>query len=334
MAAAQRGTSVTLRQDLIDLVEEIQFEDLNLTAERIAPSISVSERAAEYPVLPREAKMKLYNARRKSDGGYTRIQYDWGSDTYICYEYGVEAVVDNVSKLENARFIDEEEQAANRVYEGLHLARESRVAEALLDTSVFTGATNTSAITNEWDDAANATPKADIDAALSILRGKCAYGKKMFSVILSDDLVDYFFATTEIKNITQYTSYAGLMTAPRDVRVRWMAEYFGVKEVIETSAMFDTSKLSNAASIGKFWSNEYIFVGKLCPPGSKITTEGVVKQLKWSLYSDDYIIEDYEEPSYNRMVYRAREYRGIKVNTDYGVLLTNAKTTVSSSTNI
>jgi hypothetical protein len=171
MAGAQKGTSVTLRNDLIDMVEEIQFEDLNLTAERIAPTVPVTEKAAEYPVLPREAKMKLYETRRHNDGSYTRGQYDWSSDTYICYEYGFEEPVDNVSKLENAKYLDEEAQAAARAYEALHLGRESRVASALLNTTTFTGATNTGTITNEWDDAANATPRADITAALLVLRG-------------------------------------------------------------------------------------------------------------------------------------------------------------------
>ena len=33
----KRGTGVTLRNDLVTLVEEIKFEDLNLAAEAIVP---------------------------------------------------------------------------------------------------------------------------------------------------------------------------------------------------------------------------------------------------------------------------------------------------------
>jgi hypothetical protein len=98
--------------------------------------------------------------------------------------------------------------------------------------------------------------------------------------------------------------------------------------------MYDVTGLSNATTIGKFWSNEYAFLGKLCPAGTDIFTQGAIKQLSWTQYAQDYIMESYEEPKYNRHVIRSREYRGIKVNTDYGRLLDNMKTTVSAATGV
>jgi hypothetical protein len=341
MAGGQRASTVTLRQDLTDLVEEITFEDLNLNAERVAPSVSVDKDSGRYPVLPREAIMKVPDTRRQSDGAYARGQWEWEDDSYITYEYGFEEPIDNVDKLRDKDFIDHEEQSAKRAYEGLHLGRESRVASALYNTTTWTGASNTTALTNEWDDNANATPWADIDAVCIILRGKCGFNKKTFSLILSDDLVDYFFRTNEVKAVlsltpqgASYSSYTGMVTAPRATKLTWMAEYFGIKEVIEVTSIYDTTKLAQTATIGKFWSNEYAFLGKLCPPGSNVKTQGAIKQLVWSQYSSNYIMESYEEPKYNRNIVRCREYRGIKTNTDYGHLISNMKTTVSASTGI
>lgn len=334
MAGGQRATSVTLRRDLTELVEEIQFSELNLTAEAIAPSVGVAAEAGRYPVLPREARMKVPDTRRHSDGSYEQGQWEWEDDSYLTYEYGFEEPIDNVDALRDAEFINHEEVAASLAYEGLMLGREARVATALLNTTTFTGTANLTTLSNEWDDSANVTAWADIDGVYQKIRGKCGLAKKQLTLILTDDLVDYFFLTTEVKNVSQYTSYAGLLTAPRAAKLQWMADYLGIGKVIETSAIFDVSKLATATSIGKFWSNEYMFLGKLCPSGTRLTTQGVIKQLVWSKYSSNYVVEDYDVPEKNRRVIRCREYRGIKVNTEYGVLIENAKTTVSSTTNI
>lgn len=334
MSSGQRASTVTIRRDLTEMAEEITFDELNLAAERVAPSVGVNKESGRYPVLPREAIMKVPDTRRHSDGSYPRGQWEWEDDNYVTYEYGFEESVDNVDQLRDEEFIDLEEESTELATTGLMLGRESRVASALMNTTTFTGSTNTTAITNEWDDAANATPWADINSAWSQIRGKCGLPKKSCSIVITDDLIDYFFLTTEVKNVTQYTSYSQLLTSPRDAKARWMAEYLGVKEVIETRALYDTSGLASAASIGKFWTNEYIFLGVLCPAGSRLKTRGVIKQLVWTPYSSDYIIEDYEEAKYNRKIIRCREYRGYKVNTDYGHLLTNAKTTVNATTGI
>jgi hypothetical protein len=153
----------------------------------------------------------------------------------------------------------------------------------------------------------------------------------MMTVILTDDLVDYAVMTEEVRDRYKDSSFLGdLIKSGIEAKALFLRNYFGVKEVKVTRALYDTTGLASAASIGKFWSNEYIFVGVMCPAGASLKTRGVIKQLVWTQYSSDYVVEDYEEPKFRRWIIRAREHRGIKVNTDYGVLLTNAKTTVSN----
>lgn len=333
MAGGERGSSVSLRRDLTDMAQEIDFSDLNLNASRVAPIVTVPLESGRYPVLPREAKMKVPNTRRQSDGSYTRGQWTWEDDNYYTREFGFEEPVDNVDALRDADYIDHEEQATKLAYEGLLLARESRVATALYNTTTWTGTSNTTAITNEWDDATNATPWANIDTAAKAVRGKCGYNKSQMSVIISDDLVEYAVRTNELKNYFQYSESSHMMLRSGiEEQAVMLKNYFGVKEVIIVNSIYDTTGLSSSATIGKFWSNEYIFVGKLNPTsGNNLQTQGVIKQIIWDKYSSDFIVEDYDEPRYNRKVIRAREYWGYKVNTDYGHLLTNAKTTVSSA---
>lgn len=331
MAGGQRQSGVTIRQDLTELAYEIQFEDIQLAGEKIAPIVPVAKETGKYPVLPREAKMKVPDTRRETDGGYGRDQWDWGTETYTTDEYGWEEPIDHVDALRDEDYIDHEEEATKMAYEKLLLARESRIAAAVQNTTVWTGSTNTTAITNEWDDAANATPWSDIDTAAKVIRGKCGFSKGMFDLVLTDDLVEYAVRTNEVKGFFQYSGeYATLLKNGIQYQADFLASYFGIKSVIVTATLYDVNKLSKETTIGKFWSNEYAFLGKMCPPGSSLKTEGCFKQLIWNKYSSNFIMEDYEEPSKNKMYIRAREYWGSKSKTDYGHLLSNMKTTVSN----
>lgn len=331
----KRGTSVTLRNDLTELVEEIKFEDLNLAAEMIAPTVQVSKEAGRYPVLDRESRMKVMETRRHNDGSFPRSEWTWSDASYLTYEYGFEEEIDLTEALKDEEYLDQEEISAELAYQGLLLGRESRVAEALFNETTFTGATNTVGITHEWDDAANTTPWTNINAAALIVRAKCALPKSVLTLITSEDNIDYIVMSAEIKGYFQYSGqYADMLKSTIQAKAAFLAGYFGIKRVIPVQSLYDTSGLGSAANIGKFWSNEYAM---LCyqPAGMvNLKTQCVIKQLNWSAYSSNFVMEDYEVPERRKLIIRSRENRGIKVNTDYGCLLTNCKTTVDATTQI
>ena len=331
MPGGQPNSAVTLRRDLVEMAEEIDHSELNLVADKIAPGTSVARVAGQYPVLPRETRMKVPETRRHEDGSYSRGSWDWNQDTYFCLEYGFEEPVGKVSQMEHEEFVNQEEVATELSHESLLLGRESRVASAIMNTTTFTGATNVVTITEEWDDATNAVPWSDVNSAFLILRAKCGLGKKMMSLIITDDNLDLVMRSDDVTANSKYTT--DVLTLNTDRKAQWLADYLGIKEVITTSAIYDTTKLASAATIGKFWSNEY---GMLCirDTGGSLRTRGVAKQVVWTQYSNDYLMETYEEPAQNRWIVRAREHRGIKINTDYGVLLANMKTTVGAGTGI
>ena len=333
MGSGQRGSSVTIREDLKEAMMELDFSDVILAADIVAPTAPVTADVGRYPTFPRENILRYFDTRRHRDGSYSRGLWEWGDDSYITYEYGFEEVIDNVSALRDAAFIDHEVMSSKLAYHNLVMARESRVASALLNTTTFTGATNTTSITNEWDDATNATPWADIDGAAKKIRAKSALSKSVLTVILSEDLIDYAIRSDEVKDFVKYTSNNAEIVARSNLQARanWLASYFGVMRVVPTLALYDTAKWAQSSStMGKFWSNEYIFVGYIPTGPMSIQTPSAIKQLVWTRYSNDFVAETYDEDKYNQRVVRAREYRGIKVNTDFGHLLTNAKTTVSN----
>jgi hypothetical protein len=279
--------------------------------------------------------MKVMDTSRKHDGSFARSDWNWKDDSYYTQEYGFEESIDSVEALKDEEYIDHEAVSAELAYQGLLLGRESRVAEALYNTTTFTGSTNTLAITHEWDDATNAVPYSDVEAGFLQIRAKCAIPKSALTFITSDDNIEFICRTNEIKNLFQYNDdYGKMLKSGLDGKCKFLQAYFGVKRVIAVMSMYDTSNLESTASIGKFWSNEYAMLGYIKENNVNLKTQTLIKQLNWAKYSSNFIMEDYEEPSRNKVIIRAREYNGIKVNADYGFLFSNCKTTVDSTTGI
>jgi hypothetical protein len=331
----KRSTSVTLRNDLTELVREIKFEDLNLTADFVAPVVSVIKDAGHYPVLDRESVMKVMETRRKNDGSFPRSEWKWSDDSYVTYEYGFEEEIDLTEALKDSEYINQEAESSELAWQGLLLGRESRVAEAMFNTTTFTGATNTDSITNGWDSAATCTPWKDIDDRAKIIRSKCALPKSALTLVTSEDNIEYMMLSAEVKGYFQYSgAYADLIKSTIKAKAAFLAGYLGIKRIVPVQSLYDTSGIGSSANIGKFWSNEYAM---LCyQPEGKVTlkTQCLIKQLNWSAYSTDFVMEEYEVPERRKLVIRAREHRGIKVNTDYGFLIQHCKTTVDTVTGV
>lgn len=331
--AGQKAKDVVIRSDLKTMMSELEFSELNLQADSIAPPVFVSKRTADYPVLPREVVAKIPDTKRAKGGGYQRGQWEWDSDTYKTREYGYEETVDEISALENEEFIDEEFMASKLSVEKLLLAREARVYEFLLDESKWSGATNLVEIPNDdrwFGNAAGANIFNIVDAAAKIVRNKCLFSKSQLTLVITEDALNEVFRTSELKDDTKYTVF--LQKLPLDEKKAWLKAYLGVKEVKTVVSMYDTSGLGQDMEVGQFWSNNFGLLAKLSDGSNTLMNRNVIRQLVWSRHSRDYLIESYHEPKIKSYVYRASEYRGMKMNTDYGVLLKGIKPDADSTT--
>ena len=325
MAGANRNEA-TLRTDLMTLVEELDFSELGLAADIVAPKVMVPDVAGAWPVLPRESVGKIPDTRRQSDGSFPRGEWDWSSDSYNCVEYGFEMPVDKTQAQRNRKYINEEVVSASLAKQGVLLARENRVAKAVFNTTTFADTnTNRVNVVNEWDDAANATPFADIEQAARMLTGKAGIRKAHISVILPTYAVDKAVRTDEIRADNKYTQ--NILITPRATQLQFLAQFWGVKEVVEVASLYDTTGLGVQSSFGEMWSDT---LGMVCVREASampsMMNRSVAVQPTWSEYAQDILIEDYPHPETRSHVYRALEYRGIKVRTEYGVLLNNLKT--------
>jgi hypothetical protein len=273
------------------------------------------------------------NTSRGPNGTYSREQWEYDTATFTTKEYGFEEPIDLVEAMVNSEWVDEEEIAARFAVQGLLLARESRVANAVYDPTTFAGAANTLAITYQWDSPTNAVPYADIEFAWQACRGKCGLSKKQFSLILTEDLINYAIRTNEIANSMVYTE--SILTMNLERKKSLLTTYFGIKDIVVVNSLFESTKPGNAApALGNLWSNEYAMLAILSPGGNTWKERGLGRQPEYVKYASNYLIEDYPEQNKKAHIIRAAEYRGVTINTDYGFLLSNMKTTVGAKTNI
>jgi hypothetical protein len=327
-ASGQANSGVVLRQDLMDLAEEFDFSQFQFNADKILPGIQMPAVSGYWPVLPREARMKIYDTSVSPDGSFQRGQWEFTSDGYLTKEYGFEEKISLTSQLIWENFIDLEKTSTELCMQNLLMAREQRVSNAVFNTTTFSSSADKLTITNEWDDAGNATPYADVAAMGEKLRAKSGISKRAASLILTGDNIDYCLRTTEVKQSVQYTE--SVVTMPRDRQFQFLAQYFGVKEIIEVSNIFDASGVGKTFTAGSLWSNEFGMLAYLSPNTQSTKTLGLGRQPIFSRFSNDYLVETYAEDKTRCSIVRAIEYRGEKVNTDYGVLAENMKTTVSN----
>jgi len=314
-----KGTA--LRNDVKEIIEETPMDLVEYAAGMVLPEITVTEKSGEIPVLSTSAGMKQLDLKRAPRSTFQRAQWVWGSKNYACYEYGYEEPIDNTEALENSDIFDEEVVVANIARSQLFLAREKRVADAVFNTTTFTGAANFFNITTEWSNVA-CTPYADTTTAHDKLFAKTGIPRAQCHYIMNEVVFRNVMRSTEVRADVKYTRDIG--SAPMAEKAAYLAAYLGVKKIHIVASFADSTALGvEDASFSRLWSNEYAMFFFPCPAVNSWRVKGLGRQPVYAKFSSDYILEDYPEPQSDSLIVRAREYRGEFINPTFGVLMGN-----------
>ncbi|HYB94987.1 MAG TPA: hypothetical protein VEC39_08435 [Vicinamibacterales bacterium] len=256
-------TTALQRPDLGATLEEFNQEAarMGFIADRVAPAIDVSEPAANIGKLPLKALLIDGDTKRNSGGKYGRGEYEFEHFNYQTEEHGREEAVDDRLRKVFARYFDVERIAARRAQELILRKREIRVANLLFNATTWTGASLTTAITNEWDDLTNATPINDMLAAI----------EKVFSGtgLMPNALILNGFVLRNLMNCAQIVDRiksAGF-DDPKSISLPSLAKLLFPDvpdaQIIVAGAPKNTANPGQAASISRIWSNEYAMVAKV-----------------------------------------------------------------------
>jgi hypothetical protein len=316
----QPTSATTLqRPDLGELAYEHMEspEGFGMMGLDILPIHPVMEKSADYPVIPTESILKIQNVKRAPNGHYNRSDWEFETKTYSCEERGWEEPIERSEANNYARLFDLEMEATARANDVIMRAQEVAIATLLWNATTFSG--RTAAVTNEWDDATNATPRADIIAAQ---QASLIY---LDSLAISLTVFQNLVNTAEIKGALKYTDpiEMGGLEAQRQM----VAKYLGLTSLFVSNTKKDTAKKGQSTVGADVWSNEYALVFKRATSAS-MKQPALGRTMLWVADSPDILtVDQYEEPQSDSDIYRVRHNADEVVQfTGAGYLLSNITT--------
>ena len=251
----------TLRPDLATFLEfDLESENAGYIATEVFPVINVQSQAGNFGKIPIEQLLQQRDTRRAPGAGYSRGNFTFDKATYATEEHGTEEPVDDREAKMYAEYFQAEQISTMRAFSAVLRNAEQRVADAVFNTSTWTGASLTTAIAHEWDDATNCVPLTDVEAAVQkiydnsgLWANALVINRKVFRNLRNSDQI--------IERIN--ASGAGSPSKATDVTVQMLAQVFDLDRIIVAGTSKNAAKEGQAASIGQIWSGEYAMVCKI-----------------------------------------------------------------------
>lgn len=288
------------RPDLGVLVEEYMEAEnamMGFIGTKVMPILPVSEHTASYPVMPKEVMLKLQDTKRAMRGRYPRSDYEWEEGFYATKENGWEEAVDDRERNLYGSKFDAEAIATKRATNIILRGQEKRVADIVFNSSNFSA----NSLTNEWDDATNATPIDDVQAGVKSIRSA--------SGMLPNVLIIAYSTYLDLKRTDQIIDLIKYTFPGQDINrmsLAQLAQILDVPQVLVGGAVYDSAKKGQSASISDLWNNEYAMLTRISS-GGDLTEPCLGRTFLWTKESGGgHIVESYREEEIRGDVIRVR----------------------------
>lgn len=251
----------TLRPDLATFLEfDLESEKSGYIATQVFPVIDVQSQAGNFGKIPIEQLLQSRVTKRSPGSGYARGNWTFEPATYATVEHGAEEPVDDNEAKMYAEYFQAEQISTARAFSAVLRNAEARVADAVFNTSTWTGSSLTTAITHEWDDATNCVPLTDVEAAVQKIYDN--------SGLWANALVINRKVFRNLRNSAQVidrieSNGAGNAAKATDITVQMLAAAFDLDHIIVAGTSKNGAKEGQAASPTQIWSGEYAMVCKI-----------------------------------------------------------------------
>lgn len=256
----------TLRPDLAESFMEFDLaaDQAGYIGTKVFPVVDVMSQAGTFGKIPIEELLQNSDTKRAPGSGYARGDFTFETASYACQEHGHEEVVDDREAKMYAEYFDAEVVSTARAFNAVLKNAEKRIADAVFNTTTWTGSSLTTAITNEWDDTTNAVPITDVEAAVQTIYDNSGLwanaliiNKKVFrNLRLCDQIRDRVSS-----NGAGSSEMQGLIT------VQQLAQAFDLEHIIVAGGTQNTANEGQTASLSPVWSGEYAMVCKIATSG-------------------------------------------------------------------
>jgi hypothetical protein len=250
----------TLRPDLAGSLEEYDLvaDRQGFIASRVLPVFEVAKASGKFGKIPIEQLLQNRDTKRAPGTGYSRGSFTFTDLGYATEEHGAEEPVDDREASLYRDYFSAEQVASNRAYDAVLRNAEMRAAALLFNATAFAAQKTT--VTNEWDDAANATPITDVEAAVQTIWTRTG--------LWPNALIINRLVFRNLRNCEQIieriqSAGAGNATKPSDITAAMLAAVFDLEEVIVSGLPKNAAKEGQPASIAPIWSSEYAMIARI-----------------------------------------------------------------------
>lgn len=299
----------TLRPDLAESFMEFDLEAdaAGMVAPQVFPIVEVQKQAGNFGKIPLEQLLQQRETKRAPGSGYNRSNFSFDDAQYACVEHGTEEVVDDREAKMYADYFDAEVISTMRAYGEVLRNAEQRVADSVFNASTWTGSALTTAVSNEWDDAANATPIVNVEAAVQAVYDN--------SGLWANALIVNRKVFRNLRNCEEIierinSAGAGNPSKASDVTAAMLSQVFDLDYIIVGGTSKNSAIEGQSASVGQIWSDEYAMVCKVAT-GPDFREACIGRTFHWS--------EDGSTPGGTIETYREEQTRGNVVRVRHDV---------------
>lgn len=297
----------TLRPDLAESFEafDLEAEKAGYIARKVLPTVDVASQAGNFGKIPLEQLLQQRDTKRAPGSGYSRGNFTFDDSTYSCKENGAEEPIDDREAKMYAEYFDAETVSTQRAYNAVLANAEKRVADAIFNTSTWTGASLTTDVSSvPWATIASAKPLANVEAAVQ----KVYDGSGLWpnALVINKKVFRNLRNTPEVIDRIA-SSGAGDRNLASDVTLQMLAQAFDLDYIIVAGGSQNTAKEGQTASVGQIWSSTYAMVCKVATTGD-FREPCVGRTFHWSADGSniDGAIESYRDETVRANIIRVR----------------------------
>lgn len=304
MAVNYSGTHATPRMELgVAVMEYVEQQD-EFIGTKALPIFRTAKDASVYSAITRESYLRDADVRHAPRAAYNRDSIDAKDKTYKCQENALESVVSDSERAMYASDFDAMLVASKATARKVMQAQEKRIADALFNTSTFTGAalfTDNSASGKKWATAANDVIGQVREAAQKV---RVNTGVLANTLILSQTALNQIKANTAILDAIKYVAQANDATITAA-----LAGLFGLNKVLVAKGVRNSANEGAAFSGADIWSSSYAMVCVSAPDGQDLSQPSIGRTFLWVADSpDNTTVESYRDETVRGEVVRVRQY--------------------------
>lgn len=301
MGVQYSGTRAIPRLDLGAAMMEYMESQNEFIGTRVLPIFKTQVKEAAFSAISREGYLRDADTKRAPRSGYNRDGFEAEDKTFACEEHGLEGPLDDSERNLYASDFAAELVTTKVVARRLLQAQEKRIADLILNTSTFTGASLYSDYSGAPWDAVGSDVIGQISVAREKVRANC--GMPPNALLMSRTNLERLVLNTAISTKIQYTS---IPTYEQVVRA--LSGLLNLKYIYVADGVRNSAKEGQAFAGADIWGDDYAMVARLIENSEDLKEPGLGRTFLWVADSpENATVEEYRDETVRSNVYRVRQ---------------------------